>query len=302
MTVHFKISYLLQGKLEGELPPEDSRSFSVFSAKGRVSLRLLDAQTIEALYCGSVSQQLLDQLRQGELDIARWSSDVAEELGAIRNRIRIAATRLMYGLKFYLGHHEVAEGLATGQFKHWSEDGEEWKPLPGAMLFTDEYVGRSTPPFDVDASRALQQFLDNDEQLFPFALRHLHQARNTDSLPHKWVQAASAAELAIKEFLIRQAPAFRTLLVELPSPPMRTMYGTVLESVIGEQSPKRNQIHEGSETRNHIIHKPQQTKHEITRARAEEYIENVELAIYHLLRHALPEDVIIRRFYESRTR
>ena len=55
----------------------------------------------------------------------------------------------------------------------------------------------------------------------------------------------TAAELAIKEFYIRLAPQLETLLLEVPSPLLTKLHGSVMKSLINVKSPKLKEISKG---------------------------------------------------------
>jgi hypothetical protein len=42
--------------------------------------------------------------------------------------------------------------------------------------------------------------------------------------------------------LSRKAPEIKTILMEVPSPPLYKLYGSILEKYAGEKSPKKKQI------------------------------------------------------------
>jgi len=134
----------------------------------------------------------------------------------------------------------------------------------------------------------------------PFlALRHLHRARTEDIPRYKWIDATIAAELAIKEFLMKLRPEVVTLLLETPSPPLHKSYGPVLESFGVERSPKVSQIRKGVEIRNKLVHRPEEIR--ITLQDANTYVRDVEIAVYHLLLSLYPNDPNVRRFYYTET-
>ena len=71
-----------------------------------------------------------------------------------------------------------------------------------------------------------------------------------------WIEATTAAELAIKEALIQLEPKLAVLLLELPSPPLDKLYRKVLKDVAGEESPKWRVLMDGAVRRNKLIHRP----------------------------------------------
>jgi len=89
----------------------------------------------------------------------------------------------------------------------------------------------------------------------------------------------------------RKRPELETLLLEIQSPPLQKLFGVVLESEIGERSPKLKSIGKGAELRNRLIHRPRHDPP--TDDDAERYVNDIEVAIYHLLSHLYPNDAVI---------
>ena len=65
-----------------------------------------------------------------------------------------------------------------------------------------------------------------------------------------------AAELAIKEILVRIEPKLQVILGALPSPPLNRLYGDVLESVAGVRSASLSRLQNGAQRRNELVHNP----------------------------------------------
>jgi len=95
---------------------------------------------------------------------------------------------------------------------------------------------------------------ENEEALV--ATSYLHQARNSDNRRYQWIYATMAAELAIKEILVRIEPKLQVILEELPSPPLQKLYGDVLESVAGVRSNSLSTLQNGARKRNQLVHNP----------------------------------------------
>jgi intein/homing endonuclease len=105
----------------------------------------------------------------------------------------------------------------------------------------------------------------------------------------------SLPSLAIKEFLIRVKPELETLLVEVPSPPLHKLYGSVLESFGYGRSPKLKEIANGAARRNELLHKPEAK--EVTVEDANQYVEDIEVAINHLFLLLYPTDPSVKKFF-----
>ena len=70
-------------------------------------------------------------------------------------------------------------------------------------------------------------------------------------------------------------------LLELPSPPLRKLYGTILEEIVGERSPYVSDLHKGAEIRNNLVHRPGTM---VDSQDAVNYMGMVRHAIRHLIR------------------
>ncbi|MBA7702476.1 hypothetical protein ES703_111245 [subsurface metagenome] len=79
---------------------------------------------------------------------------------------------------------------------------------------------------------------------------------------YKWIDATIAAELAIKEVLIRMEPKLEAIFRYLQSPPIDRLYGEVLKSIAGTKPIKDdiNKLRKGVEKRNILIHRPETIK------------------------------------------
>lgn len=108
---------------------------------------------------------------------------------------------------------------------------------------------------------------------------------------YKWIDATIAAELAVKEVLATVNPELETLLMEMPSPPLAKLYGTILERYLGEKSPYLKQIQKGVEIRNRLVHR--HDAEAIDDQEASDYVQSIEGAIFHLLSLAHPNSLLI---------
>lgn len=91
---------------------------------------------------------------------------------------------------------------------------------------------------------------------------------------------------------MRLEPRFEVLLMELPSPPLHKLYGSVLEHVAGEGSPFVKELQRGAETRNRLVHRPdspppdpQETVNYVNA------VDQALLHLHHLLRKSYPEEL-----------
>ena len=222
---------------------------------------------------------------------------IKDEVSNIHSFLSDTTTQVLSLIKYHMSYSDIEEQLFAIKSRRWRISGQDWKYLPsklGAAISVNE-----TPLFDVNTCRNIQDSLD--QGIIPLVgMRHLHRAIN-ESLPHyKWIDATIAAELAIKEVLIRARPELEPLINEVPSPPLTKLYGRILKSYLGQRSPYLKEIGEGIEIRNRLLHKP--SSEIIDRQKANDYVDNIEKAIFHLMSLLYPENklwkVRVERFTE----
>jgi hypothetical protein len=174
-----------------------------------------------------------------------------------------------------------------------SNDSVTWLVLKYDHLPTNIW-GSVRMKLDTYTSTVIQYYIDNKIEPF-LALKYLHRAMNENIASSMWIDATIAAELAIKEFLIRKKPEIETLLLEVPSPRLSKLYGTVLQSITGQRSPVLKEISNGVEIRNKLVHRPAEVPIDVTDARY--YVEAIEKAIFHLVYLLYPNDPIVKSHY-----
>ena len=147
---------------------------------------------------------------------------------------------------------EEAHYLSSGSSR-WSLDGNVWLPKHSKLSLRRE---RLIPLNKLNESWRLhlQNLLDSSEEPF-LASIHLREAQRNLDDRFSWVQAAIAAELAVKEALVRLEPRLEPLLNEVPSPPLSKLYGSLLKTYGGEKSPYVSKLQKGAEIRNHLVHR-----------------------------------------------
>lgn len=167
----------------------------------------------------------------------------------------------------------------TSGLNQWSFDGKTWSDFPLRSFLTGISIHQSHN-LDEEWSEHIQTILDMNEEPF-IAFQHLHEAQRRRGKRFTWIEATIAAELAIKEALSRLEPKLSTLLFEVPSPPLRKLYGPILESVAGERSPYITELAKGSEIRNKLVHKPEEVKLDLQEV--VDYVSIVNRTIWHLV-------------------
>lgn len=202
----------------------------------------------------TVSAKTYEVLRSDSSRFVQENSPaIPAEIKSMSRRITSAAQIVLSLLKYHLGHASISESLFAHVSTEWTEDDENWTMVPMETFVAGE--GRSVMPLNERSTRYIQEHIDSG--ILPLiGTRHLHRARN-EPLPHyKWIDATTAAELCIKEIFIRKNPAIERLLLEVPSPPIHKLYGSLLEHYLGERSPRATAIKKGVELRNKLIHSP----------------------------------------------
>ena len=281
--IFIKGSYTIQGKIASE---KKNISFQVIApGKPQVSVNVIpEEKQIESLQEVEVSNELLRAMEAD--DYRNMSENLDLELSEIRSGVAQAAKKVLHLIKYCFNQFRMEDGLMSVKGDFWSKDGTNWNRLRGRLRVTMTVTG--TISLNDDSCRLLQEYIDSDYQPF-LALRHLHRARNDSNPRYMWIEATIAAELAIKEFLIRQRPELGTLLLEVPSPPIYKMYGAILEAYGGKTLPKEifKALSEGAEIRNRLLHRPHDEP--IDHQKALDYVNAVAGAIRHLLNILYPK-------------
>jgi hypothetical protein len=256
-----------------------------------------DAETIQSLTSIPFDAALVDELERVGIHSEQLEQRYRERLSEIHGILRAAAERFLRVIKFYLDEVQVSETELRNMFRwEWSVTGNDWQFGPMRIraggcevLSLPGYHGELT-------ARVTAAVAGEDPPVLIHAMRHLHRAKREREPRHRWIDATIAAELGIKEFLAAYKPELESLLLEVPSPPLRKLYGAVLESYAGKRSPKLKEIANGGEMRNLLVHKP--SIQEIGSEEADAYVKDVEIALLHLLTLLYPEDDLIGYRYD----
>jgi len=214
------------------------------------------------------------------------SKELEAELTELTHDVGLAARKVRNLIKYCFNQYEIDEQLMSSKGLFWSKDQTNWKRISTRLRIAISTT--STLDLNEDSCRWIQDYIDSNYQPF-LALRHLHRARKESIPRHKWIDATIAAELAIKEFLIRRNPDLSVLLLEVPSPPMHKMYGVVLKEYAATNLDKKifNALVKGAETRNRLLHRPQDEI--IDHQQANNYVSAVSQAIGFLISILYPK-------------
>lgn len=293
MLIYLKGCYTILGKINSS-PKEYRFQFKVpLEDKTSIIVNIIsDEGIVESFHEYDVSKEMWDVLQMDIQDGKTLSQKLQAELSSMESNISKATKKVLNLIKYCFNCPDLNDNLFSSKGIYWSIDKSKWKNIPMrtyAIIDIQSFI-----PLNEKTSKSIQNYIEKDFEPF-FALRHLHRAKEEGNPRHKWIDATIAAELAIKEFLIILKPDIETLLLEIPSPPLYKLYGSILEYYTNERSPKLKELAKGLEMRNKLIHRPKDMH--IDAERANKYIHDVEIAIYHLLTLLYPDDSIMKHFY-----
>jgi hypothetical protein len=204
------------------------------------------------------------------------------------------ATQALNNLKFFAAQDEIADSPALVKpVFEYSFDGNTYSKIP--RLFAGSAQVRRRMPTRANEIRDLQHAVDNG--IVPFvAMRHLYRAIREGNPRFKWIDATIAAELAIKEALLRAHPEISVLLLDLPSPPLTKLYGSVMKEYFGTESPYKKIFQNGVTKRNILVHSPKED--DVSLDEATQYVHSVMRAVHHLYTLLYPDWDTAKRLHE----
>jgi hypothetical protein len=229
--------------------------FSVSRSGRNVKIKLLQDGKHIALtsVVESFKPDILEILKAKDYD--KLSDGEKAAFQDITRPVKEAVLRFAGLLKQELHRYNIKDRLIGNLRYEWSLDGSQWFPTPrGLKVFTwVSHLGN----LNERTADHLQKLLSGEEEAL-IATSYLHHARNLMNERYQWVYATIAAELAIKEILVRIEPKFRVILEELPSPPLHKLYGEVLQSVANVKLSKSDlgRLQRGAKRRNELVHNP----------------------------------------------
>jgi hypothetical protein len=177
-------------------------------------------------------------------------------------------------------HLHDARWLTSKLGYSWSWDAVNWNVLPLQIEVTGIIIH---PVYTLNGvwQEHVQRLLGSREEPL-IAFEHLHGAMQMGDPRFRWIEATVAAELAIKEVLIRLEPRLESLLIEVPAPPIGKLYGPVLESIAGERSLYASELSKGAEKRNRLVHRPERM--DLDLQDVADYLTIVDRAIWDLVK------------------
>ena len=258
----------------------ENYSFSVSNSGQNVKMKLLqDGKTIEfESVVDSFKPHILKILRTKDYD--KLSDEEKKERNDIILPINEAVRQFAGLLKQELHRYNIKDELIANVRIEWSLGDNQWYPIPRGLM-VDVRVS-SLGNLDEKTANHLQELLLEDEEAL-VATSYLHHARNSMNRRYQWIYATIAAELAVKEILVRIEPKLQVILEELPSPPLKKLYGDVLQSVTSVKLPSSDleKLQRGARRRNELVHNPKSATP--TFNEVNEYIDFIEERIKWLL-------------------
>lgn len=256
-----------------------------------MEIQLDENRTVSCFFRVNISHELYNNLKENS-SYAKLPSELKEELVEFLEEMEHYTFKVIDLVRYSLNENVFSEHTINFQRLEWKELSGEWNIITDISKVNSS--GHSYNPLALtkETAKMIQHNLDREVEPF-IGLRHLHKAKQEENPRFMWIEATIAAELAIKEFLIKLKPELETILLELPSPPLTKLYGVILESYIGERYHNLKVLSKGIEIRNKLVHRP--LKEEINYKTAIEYVEDIERAIFYLLKKLYPDDLLIDR-------
>jgi hypothetical protein len=194
------------------------------------------------------------------------------------NSLRGFMILILEHLKYFYGVEEIDESINMGETYEWSLDEIGWQMVPDRRETMWVGIGKEYTVGE-DFMSWLPWLVKHNVIPF-FAFRHLHKAFSEQDTRHKWINATIAAELAFKEFLSKFDERTSSLIINVPSPPLKKLYKEVLMEFTGFESPMANQLQKGAERRNSLVHRANYPSP--GRQETNLYVAQVQIAIFHL--------------------
>lgn len=254
-------------------------NYNVSKCGQNIGIKMLkDGNTIEAeTVVEGVNEETIQTLETNGYNAL--SEEEKSEISSFTSQLNQAVKQFAGLLKQELHRYDLKDELIGNPFSYWSLEGNQWHSIPRELQVNSEIT--SLGNLNEKFAQHLQGLLTEDEKPL-IATSYLHQARDRGNRRYRWIYATMAAELAIKEILVRIEPKLQVLLEELPSPPLNKLYGDVLESVAGVRSAGLSRLQNGARRRNQLVHNPNSPTP--TFDEVKEYINFVEDRIIWLLK------------------
>jgi len=269
----------------GDIPSREENTEFTFTVRQpvEVTVRVTPAaKEFHTQRAAAISDELWKALQTDVRDADELPKPLQVELGALREPLYDASRRVIDLLRVFLRLDGLGN-IMGAKPPEWSADQESWKWLPSsARAYTKSSVRDG---LEAHTAKYFQSLLDDD--FVPFlGFEHLARARRDTHDRSKCIDAAIAAELAIKECLVRVEPKLGALITEVPSPPMHKLYGVLLKHYSGKPLSPTSRVDKLGQTRNRLLHRIEAASKED----GEDSVEAAAEALHHLFTVMRPKD------------
>lgn len=234
MLIYTKSVFSIDDKKIFNENEENKFNFEVPTVEKKpISVQIDASKNIAEVYHESEISEVIFKTLQNKTRYEEMEPALQIEIIGLASERENAVSKIFDLIKFFLNQRSVNEKTLSLIENCWSIDKIHWEKFP----LKPRTITLNIEPvrcLERDTEAFIQYYLTNNVEPF-FALNHLHKAKNENIPRIKWLDATTAAEFAIKEFLIKLKPELETLLLEIPSPPLRSLYGSVLESFTGQR-------------------------------------------------------------------
>jgi hypothetical protein len=243
----------------------------------------VDVPADESYVVAEAEMEITAGLYEWLLDGPVFVKSYPGELALVLASLDSAARRVIEAMKYFLLRPDIldnAVGMAANFVWAEGDGAKNQVPIPSETRMTTMVT------FATGGAAAMQEGFDNDYRPL-IGMRHLFRAMQESEPRFRWIDITIALELAIKEALIRKNPAIELLILEMPSPPLTKLYGSIMKHYLGEKSPYVNVIQKGVEVRNKLMHRPDGVA--ITQDQAADYLRDAHKAINHVFLLLYPD-------------
>lgn len=253
---------------------QNSSNIALKYGAGKGTVFLYDYDMTESAF------DFMNARQQNTLEnmISGYPEDFEAQYRRICDELNLLARKATEYIIFFRGRHEI-EDEPTSIISSFlvSKDSYNWLSTPGRL--TGKFWSNRQLDLDPTIFTQLQDGIDNG--ISPFvAMRHIYRAAHEVDPRFKWIDATIAAELAIKEALIRKKPDLAAFIEHVPSPPLHRLWGEIMEAYFGKRSEYCSVIKKGAEIRNKLIHHP--LSNSVSLDEADDYVSIVLIAINEL--------------------
>ena len=242
--------------------------------------------TMDSDGVGVLGQYEIDDPPDKTINILRITSydDLSgtqkDELKQLTKPIHVALRQFVLLIKQELPNFEIKDDCIANCKDEWSFDEVEWRRVPFKPYGFISHL--AIGQLNRTTATHIQDLLSRNEEAL-IAISYLHTAQAEHDCKYKWINATIAAELAIKEIIIRIDPKLESLLKEMPSPPLHKLYSSVLFDItgVGVDKHSKKDLEEGAEKRNALVHRPESVA--IKPQEAHKYVEFIDELITWLI-------------------